>query len=576
MQARAVEPVTAKPGHTGTRVLIVDDDVTNRMVLGAMLRHYEYEVLQAENGRVAVETFQQHEPALILMDIMMPVMDGYEATSRIRALATHTHVPIIFLTALTSDDALARCIEMGGDDFLIKPYSHTILRARIEGALRMRAMMNELRQQRDVIAQHRHQMQADLDLARRMFDRIERVESLSQPNLRHAVTSLDVLNGDIVLASQRPSGGQHILLGDFTGHGLAAAIGALAVSDVFYSMSGKGFGLAEILSEINRKLLGIMPVGRFLATGLVELDAERGTALIWNGGLPDVFVRGADGAVKQRVPSTHLPLGIEALSATETAAVSVSVAPDDRIYLLSDGLVEVANATGELFGIERVAEYIGRGRDGAAVFDALRKAVHVFAEGTQATDDVSLLEVRVTAATERMTAADAEIRRAHKPATEWCLNFELGASALRDLDPMPIVLNLITEAQGLQDEHARLYTVLTELFSNALEHGLLRLDSSIKSSPEGFARYYAERDRRLRELADGRILVRVAHAESGAMTIDVAHNGVGFAPECIGRPGDDETHGRGIRLVRSLTDSLLYSLDGRRATATLQRGAAPH
>ena len=79
--------------------------------------HYTklYEVVEAVNGEQAIECFSLHEPDIIFMDVMMPVMDGYEATRRIKALAGDHFVPVIFLTAMSDEKALARCIEVGGD-----------------------------------------------------------------------------------------------------------------------------------------------------------------------------------------------------------------------------------------------------------------------------------------------------------------------------------------------------------------------------------------------------------------------------------------------------------------------------
>ena len=110
----------AIPAHSC--VLVVDDDDTNRLVLEALLSDAGHRVIEARHGAEAVELYRQHRPDAVLMDVMMPVMDGYEASRRIRALAGRHFVPIIFLTALSDDKSLARCIEAGGSDFLTKPF----------------------------------------------------------------------------------------------------------------------------------------------------------------------------------------------------------------------------------------------------------------------------------------------------------------------------------------------------------------------------------------------------------------------------------------------------------------------
>ena len=118
------------------RLLIADDEASNRLLLKGLLRKSGHVVIEAQNGREAVEMFAEERPDMVFMDVMMPEMDGYEATERIKALAGERWIPVIFLTALSDEAGLARCIECGGDDFLTKPYSPVLLGARMNSHLR--------------------------------------------------------------------------------------------------------------------------------------------------------------------------------------------------------------------------------------------------------------------------------------------------------------------------------------------------------------------------------------------------------------------------------------------------------
>ena len=111
-------------------ILVVDDDVTNRLVLRALLKESGFKTLEAENGKVAVAVVEEHHVDIILMDIMMPVMDGYEA-ARIIKTNHDVFIPIIFLTAMTDEAALAECIKVGGDDFLTKPVDFAMLKEKL-------------------------------------------------------------------------------------------------------------------------------------------------------------------------------------------------------------------------------------------------------------------------------------------------------------------------------------------------------------------------------------------------------------------------------------------------------------
>ncbi|MDO2286079.1 SpoIIE family protein phosphatase, partial [Escherichia coli] len=94
---------------------------------------------------------------------------------------------------------------------------------------------------------------------------------------------LALFNGDLLLAAYKPSGGMHVLLGDFTGHGLPAAIGAMPLAEVFYGMTAKGYPMADILREMNAKLKRILPVGVFCCATLLNLSFQRELVEVWNG-----------------------------------------------------------------------------------------------------------------------------------------------------------------------------------------------------------------------------------------------------------------------------------------------------
>ena len=109
------------------RILVADDNSVDRMYLSSILRKQGFDVLQAVNGKEAVEQFEKLRPEIVLLDVIMPEMDGMEAARRIKDMAGEFFVPVIFLTSLTGKNDLVKCLEAGGDDFLSKPYSPLIL-----------------------------------------------------------------------------------------------------------------------------------------------------------------------------------------------------------------------------------------------------------------------------------------------------------------------------------------------------------------------------------------------------------------------------------------------------------------
>jgi len=135
-------------------ILIAEDSAADRMLLSTIVSRQGHRVLAAANGQEAVELFELEHPQLVLMDALMPVMDGFEAARRIKVIAGESLVPIIFLTSLTESEALARCLEAGGDDFLAKPYNRVILEAKIKAMDRLRRLQSVVLEQRDLIAKH--------------------------------------------------------------------------------------------------------------------------------------------------------------------------------------------------------------------------------------------------------------------------------------------------------------------------------------------------------------------------------------------------------------------------------------
>lgn len=391
-------------------VLVVDDQSINRIVLKTMLTKDGHEVLLAENGAQAVEVFERLRPDLILMDIMMPVMDGYEATSKIKELAALDFVPVIFLTAMTDEHALAKCIECGGDDFLTKPYSRVILRAKIDALTRMHRLYDVVVAQRNELRFHHERLRQEHEVAERIFMNIAGRSGFDVPNIQYLLSPASIANGDFVLAGRTPQGRQQVMLGDFTGHGLAAAIGALPVADVFSAMTAKGFGIVEIAGEINTKLHTKLPTGYFLAACLIEYDVEAATVSILNAGVPEVLlIPAADGEIRSW-KAENLPFGIMPTDRMENNVHAFGVDTGDRLYLYSDGLVEAANREGEMFGQERLMASLMNNRNRNELFNEVVTALQQFRQGESQADDITMVEVLCTGPTDEDSGAPSRVR----------------------------------------------------------------------------------------------------------------------------------------------------------------------
>ncbi|RMQ44984.1 Response regulator [Pseudomonas cichorii] len=554
------------PASKGLCILIADDSASDRLLLSTIIARQGHRVLSAANGIEALAMFEAERPHLILMDALMPVMDGFEAARRIKSLSGDSLVPIIFLTSLTEGEALARCLDAGGDDFISKPYNPLVLAAKINAMNRLRLLQETVLQQRDLIARHHEYLLNEQRVAKAVFDQVAHSGCLGAANIRYLQSPYALFNGDLMLAAYTPAGNMHVLLGDFTGHGLPAAVGAMPLAEVFYGMTAKGYGVAETLREMNAKLKRILPVDMFCCAALLSVNLKQQQVEIWNGGLPDAYLlRVADGS-HLPLMSLHLPLGVLSAKSFDDRTEVYPLSTGDRIFLLSDGVLDTSNSCDELFGAQRLREVLTANRQPELLIQEILQALNDF--GGRARDDVSMLEISVIDDEQDAPAVSNYSDNAMSSPLDWSLSFEFRASTLRRFNPLPYLMQLLLEVPGLQEQSAALHSVLTELYSNALEHGVLGLDSTLKQDAAGFARYYKERTERLEALQSGfiRVHLQVEPVEQGGrLTVRVEDSGQGFdVQEVLAMPPSlDGLHGRGLRLIRELSQQAQWSKDGR-------------
>ena len=196
--------------------------------------------------------------------------------------------------------------------------------------------------------------------------------------------------GDLVLSAFCSDGTQHLLLGDFTGHGLPAAIGGPIVADIFYTMTRKNLPMPEIVSEINERLYEKTPAEVFLAAGFLALDPSRSQLTVWNCGIPDILVF-RRGICQQRVSSTLFARGV--VSCPDDPGVSLDVEPGDRVFACSDGLVEEHNAVGTLFGQENLERLIILMLATNEPMEWIQKRVGHYRANHAQTDDMTMVEM---------------------------------------------------------------------------------------------------------------------------------------------------------------------------------------
>lgn len=388
LPASGTPPVSRLP----CRVLVVDDTATNRQILAHFLKKLGHTVELAVDGADAVAKFTAQPSDIVIMDVMMPVMDGYEATRRIKALCGDQWVPVIFLSALDKDENLVAGLDAGGDDYLPKPVNFTIFEAKLRSLTRTLALRRELDATRRDLQIYYDEREAENTLAAEILEQIMQRPGLSDPRLHYWINSASSFSGDILAATVAVNDRFYVLLADATGHGLAAAISVLPLLTQFYDSAGAGVPVDRIIYRINTQLCVVLPTGRFIAAAFVCIDPQGGSTELWLGGMPAALMVDAAGKIIKQIDANNLPLGVDYMlqDAVTTERVECRQTGGTQLVLYSDGLVEAQNAAGEAFGIERFAAALASA-PAATRLEAVKDAVNQHLGTALAHDDISML-----------------------------------------------------------------------------------------------------------------------------------------------------------------------------------------
>ncbi|MDA9003923.1 SpoIIE family protein phosphatase [bacterium] len=513
-------------------ILVVDDCLINRTLLKSLLSRQVCQFVFAENGYEAIEAFERHRPDMILMDINMPKLDGIEATRAIRKLSDR-FCPIVFITSSNDESTIVECVDAGGDDFIAKPFSQGMIQAKVKSMHRLMCLYN----QSEALSRH---IQRETELAESIFNVALMSSNVGLSYIDLVQMPASHFSGDVLLTAYRPDGDINILLGDFTGHGLSAAIGALPVAGVFRTMTDKGFNSQDILAEMNHKLFSLLPTGMFLALGFVTLSVRLGVVDIHNCGLPDIWVfDGTTKKLKYKVASCHPALGILQSIESINTVQSLSFDSLDTIVMLSDGVTDAKNSHGEMFGDDRLFRVCQQSLVNNRMAPAISDALHAFCGDAIQNDDISFFVIPCghrPKMPERVdSVSDLELTDTENHQS-WQWQMTLTGKELLKINPIPLAINYLQEIEGENEYWHNVFSVLSELHSNALDHGILGLSSSMKQSAQGFSDYFQQRQERLESLASGEISITLhyqRHQKGDVVTMMVKDSGPGFDVSCV-------------------------------------------
>lgn len=545
------------------KVLVVDDQKANQIMLTGLLESYGHQVVCANNGREALEVFQQAQPHLVLLDVMMPEMDGFETAPRLKAMSGNIHLPIIFLTALDSQDTLLQCLKVGGDDFLSIPFEPVVLQAKVNAHARVRELSYSLVQKNRALAWHSARMEREQNVVQHMLENALAENQLNFPFIRSYLRPTSNFNGDVCLGRIGPFGNYYLFLGDFTGHGLAPATGALPVAQAFFSMAERGLSVGDMVTEFNSRLYKVLPDDMFCAALVVEMSANGDRISCWSGGVPDALLLDTQGQLQHRIKPQHMALGILPRAQFNSQLEHYFVNPGQRLVMFTDGVVEACNEQDEMIGETRFADWVTEMLDSGcseAQFNAIVERITNYTGDTALNDDLSLLCLKCQPTGMEPTA---------KPLNDYHLPFQLRVvlteDDIRNRDPMQRMVDSLTKLDALQPHKTSLYLLFAESFNNLLEHSVLGMQSKLKKQ-ESFERYYEERQSRIEQLQGLEIYFDIDYRPNSqkfsfTLSSNTEHHFDG-QHDTKAVTASEDTFGRGLNLITQVADEVEWRQNG--------------
>ena len=391
-------------GPADYALLVVDDNEDNRYTLTRRLKREGYtNIAVAENGRQALEMVKAQPFDLMLLDIMMPEVNGYEVLERMKADAQMRHLPVIMISAVDELESVIRCIELGAEDYLPKPFNPTLLRARVGASLEKKRM-------RDDIMRHVRRMERDLETAR------EIQMSMVPTDFPVAQNS----QGLEVYATLQPAyevGGDFydffwltperlcVLVADVSDKGASAALHmARAKASIRFLCSSEESGYmptaAELVERIDRELSRDNPHAMFITLLLAVVNVHTGELEWCNAGHNPPCLLTAAGAVSVVGGECGIPVGIDPKFFRN--AETGQIPKGGSLFLYTDGVTEAMNLQKEMFGMERldatlrgcVDQMTQASHAPREVIASVLGAVQTFAGDAQPSDDITMLACR--------------------------------------------------------------------------------------------------------------------------------------------------------------------------------------
>jgi phosphoserine phosphatase RsbU/P len=388
------------------RILVVDDNLFNRELLARHLERQGHEVRAAGDGLAALELLRSEPFDVAIIDVMMPGMNGYQLLERMRAEDELKGVHPIVISALEDTQIIARCIQLGAEDYLPREFEPVILKARIESCLEKKRMKEEQELYVGALVEAQEKLKQELRggasyvrsllPARLDFPELSTDwEFVPSASLGGDVFGYHLLGGD---ESGVGRGKLAIYLIDVSGHGIEAALFSVTLMNMLKTQVLPGADFSEpasVLGRLNASFKMEEQNNLFFTAWYGVWDhGTRELSYASAGSPPAILILPEGGSAE--LSTGGMIVGVD--SETRYESAKVSIPRHSSLYIFSDGVYEFRAKDGSIFGIERFTETLvglaSRPHEGRRVLDMILERAKVEASARRFPDDLSILELR--------------------------------------------------------------------------------------------------------------------------------------------------------------------------------------